>query len=97
VLQQSDLAVLFSNDADFSGLTNGDQSTLRISKVFHKTFVEVNEKGAEAAAATAIIAVDTSVPQDPTLMQLNRPFLFAIQDRQSKMILFMGHVVNPAL
>ena len=65
----------------------------------HKAFVEVNEKGTEAAAATAVMmAVATSVrmtvPFTPTF-QADRPFLFVIRDKKTSSILFMGRINNP--
>lgn len=71
-----------------------------ISQVVHKTVVEVNETGTEAAAATAIGMTATSAPIQPPPpfeMVVNRPFFMAIQDYHSGTILFMGWVTNPAL
>ncbi|MCA9522011.1 MAG: serpin family protein, partial [Myxococcales bacterium] len=67
----------FTDLADFSGM-NGIGG-LVISKVIHKAFVKVNEQGTEAAAATAVIINDTSVPE-PATITLDRPFLFLIRD-----------------
>src|SRR5262249_18397564 len=84
--------------ADFSGMTatrNPDEQ-LCISRVLHKAFVEVNEKGAEAAAATAMIMVPKSAKLEtrPFVPEFraDRPFLFLIRDRQSGTILFLGRV-----
>jgi len=76
------------------------ENKLYITKVLHKAFVEVNEKGTEAAAATAVImAVPTSAPADvpftPTF-KADRPFVFLIRDRQTGTVLFLGRVLNPA-
>jgi serpin B len=67
--------------------------------VLHKAFVEVSEKGTEAAAATAVMmkeksARPESVPFTPTF-RADRPFLFLVRDRQSDSILFLGRVLNP--
>jgi serine protease inhibitor len=72
---------------------------LYISKVLHKAFVEVSEKGTEAAAATAVImarpkAAALSVPFTPTF-KADRPFLFLVRDRQTGSVLFLGRMVNP--
>ncbi len=72
---------------------------LYITKVLHKAFVEVNEKGTEAAAATAVIvARPTSAPLSrpfvPTV-RADRPFVFLIRDRKTGCILFLGRVTNP--
>ena len=85
----------FSDRADFSGIEA--QKQLRITNVAHKAFVEVNEEGTEAAAATGVTFGVTSVqePQPAPVFQADHPFWFAIQENQSGAILFMGRVVNP--
>jgi serpin B len=98
LLLDSPIGHLFTDNANFYGLTE-EENTLRIGKVLHKTFIEINEKGAEAAAATAII-VDVGISEDfiePVTLNVNRPFLFTIYDAETKVILFIGHVVNPTL
>ena len=71
------------------------QSVL-IDRIKHKTFVEVNEKGTEAAGVTSTGIRATSLPlANPFEMIVNRPFFCAIGDNQTGMILFMGSVVNP--
>lgn len=79
--------------ADFSGITGNYY--LYISDVLHKTFIAVDELGTEAAAATAIIMAETSIPQEPIAMTLNRPFIYAIYNDDSGSILFLGRVKNP--
>ena len=83
------------SQADFSRMVSPDTAltgNLYISKVDHKTFVEVNEEGTEAAAVTGIgISVTSSPPQ----FTVNRPFFFAIRDNETGTILFMGTVVDP--
>lgn len=80
--------------ADFSNLT---EQPSYINEVRHKTFVEVNEEGTEAAAVTSVGVRATSVqlPTEPFIMTVDRPFFFAIRDTESGAILFMGSVVNP--
>ncbi len=72
---------------------------LFISDVFHKTFLELDEKGTEAAAATAVVMMrPTSIapdPPKPVEVNVDRPFLFAIQQRSSGACLFLGRVVDP--
>ena len=72
---------------------------LFISEVFHKTFLELDEKGTEAAAATAVaMAVASAVqrePPKPIEVRVDRPFLFAIQHRTSGACLFLGHINDP--
>jgi serpin B len=73
-------------------------SRLFISKVLHKAFIEVNEKGAEAAAATAVIMVPKkAIETRPFIPEFraDRPFLFLIRDRESGTILFLGRVTQP--
>ncbi|MEW6229087.1 MAG: serpin family protein [Bacillota bacterium] len=81
--------------ADFSGMTPGPD--LYISMVIHKAFVEVNEEGTEAAAATAVI-MDTKamILDKPPVFRADRPFVFLVRDLRSGSILFMGRLANPA-
>ena len=79
--------------ADFSGIVNA--SSLYISEVYHQAFIDVNEEGTEAAAATAVVATDTSEPLSASL-DIDRPFIFAIRDRGTGAILFVGRVTNPS-
>ena len=72
-----------------------DADRLYISDVLHKAFVKVDEKGTEAAAATAV-AVEAGGPPPRALeFTADRPFLFLIVDRGSGLILFVGRVVEP--
>jgi len=79
--------------ADFSGMDGA--KSLFISKVLHKAFVEVNEEGTEAAAATAIIMELTAV-MDPTTFVADHPFIFLIQQKETGAILFTGKVTDPS-
>lgn len=82
--------------ADFSGINPDEQ--LFISAVEHRTFIEVNEQGTEAAAATSVGISVTSAPIDPPFqMVCDRPFFYAIQDNETGAILFMGAIQNPTL
>ena len=78
--------------ADFSGITG--RRDLVITDVLHKGFVSIDEKGTEAAAATAVVIGPTSVPPSATLA-VDKPFLFFIRDRPTGAILFVGRVVDP--
>jgi len=81
-------------DADFSQMFNNPQH--HISEVRQKAFVEVNEEGTEAAAVTGMMTISAGIEMDPPKpfeMIVDRPFLFAIVDGRSEMILFLG-VVN---
>ncbi len=79
--------------ANFSGMTG--RPNLYISLVVHKAFVDVNEEGTEAAAATAVVMTGKSAHRD-TVFQADRPFIFAIVHRESGSILFLGRVMDPA-
>ena len=80
--------------ADFTGISKSDK--LFIFDVLHKAFVEVNEEGTEAAAATGVIVGITCVPAEPVVFRADHPFLFAIRERTAGSILFIGRVYNPA-
>ncbi len=79
--------------ADFSGMT--DQQDLYIGNVIHKAFVAVDEKGTEAAAATAVIMEGAMAIQPENMLVLDRPFFFFIRDVETEQILFIGRVLNP--
>ncbi len=81
------------NRAEFGGISNAQ---IYINKVQHKTFIEVNEEGTEAAAATSVGIGVTSAPIDgPFQMVCDRPFFYAIRDNQTGSLLFMGTMVDP--
>jgi serpin B len=82
----------FSAAADFSGI-NGKKN-LYISEVIHKAFVEVNEEGTEAAAATAVV-LDTKTLIEELVFKADHPFIFLIRDKETGSILFMGRVMDP--
>ncbi len=85
--------------ADFSGMVEGTPSEeLAISDVLHKAFIGVDEDGTEAAAATSVIVGATSAapPEDPVEVRVDRPFLFAIRDRVTGTLLFLGRVMDPS-
>lgn len=83
----------FSNQANFAGIGKN----LAISQVKHKTFVEVNEEGTEAAAATSatITLTSAATPTEPFKMIVDRPFFCAIRDNQTGSVLFMGSIMEP--
>ena len=88
----------FTGSADFSGI-DGMANYLYISAVIHKSFVDVNEVGTEAAAATAVITGKTGPPPPsakPVEFRADHPFLFVICDNSSGNILFLGRMMNPA-
>ena len=87
------LAEAFDGRANFSGI-NPD-AALFISRVIHQTFIDVNEKGTEAAAATVIEIKETSAGIEMPRFIANRPFIFSIREKQSGVLLFIGKVGIP--
>jgi len=89
------MPVAFTRKADFSGMTKDEP--LALSAVLHKTYVDVNEKGTEAAAATAVIAkAKAELPgSEPAVFRADHPFMFLIRDDQGT-VLFIGRLVKPA-
>jgi len=83
------------NLADFSKMCNSVKGNLYIDRVIHQTFVEVDEEGTEAAAATVVVVNYKGAGPKGFVMHVNRPFLFVIRERQNNVILFMGKVVEP--
>jgi serine protease inhibitor len=85
--------------ADFSRMTDPQRDPLKISEVVQKTFLQLDEKGTEAAAATAVLmapaaAAPTQKPK-PIVVRADRPFAFAIQHRESGACLFLGRITDP--
>ncbi|MDD5586126.1 MAG: serpin family protein [Alphaproteobacteria bacterium] len=87
----------FGNAADFSGITA--QEPLRIDAVLHKAWIKVDEKGTEAAAATAVSMLGTAAfnpnVKPPVIFNADHPFLFMIKDRKTGMIIFWGRISSP--
>jgi len=87
----------FGSKADFSGM-DGRKDWLYISAVVHKAFVDVNEEGTEAAAATGVEmrALSVRMPEPPVpVFRADHPFVFLIQDKHTGSILFLGRVMDP--
>jgi serpin B len=81
--------------ADFTGMSPKGKA-LSISHVLHKAFVEVNEEGTEAAAATAVVIKEPSAPPEPKTFRADRPFVFAIRDTATGAVLFLGRYTGPS-
>lgn len=79
--------------ADFSGIDGTKK--LEISAILHKAFIDVNEEGTEAAAATSVMVGITSVRPSPPVFRADHPFVFLIRENRSGSILFLGRIVNP--
>jgi len=97
ILSDMGMGIAFDPDnADFTRI-NSDGG-LYISRVIHKTYIETNEEGTEAAAVTAVEVGVTSVGPDQTYyFTINRPFVYFIQEKSTGTILFIGTVMNPNL
>ena len=94
VLMEMGIKAAFTKSADFSKM-NG-KSNLLIDEVIHKSFIEVSEKGTEAAAATAVVVREKSmVMKDNPKVVINRPFVFVIRENKNNAILFIGKYVKP--
>lgn len=91
-LENMGMPLAFTQHADFSNIFEEDN--VYISLVKHKTFIEVDEKGTEAAATTSVEMVATSLPESLTFV-VNKPFLFAITEKDTNTILFLGRLMKP--
>lgn len=87
-LKELGMGIAFGSEADFGGIC---KEKVFISEVKHKTFMEVNEEGTEAGAATSVAMKKNGTPR----IVVNRPFFYAITDNTTRSILFMGYVVDP--
>ncbi len=96
IMVKMGMPLAFSDRADFSRMT--DEDDLKIDRVIHQAFIEIDEKGTEAAAATAVTIIrKVSMPNDQIIFKADRPFKFIIKENESNTILFMGRVMNPAI
>jgi len=90
------MGVAFSDWADFSNISN---QALQINRVIHQSFIETNEEGTEAAAATIVEMIRTTAGTGPSVLEVNldRPFLYFIHEISTGTILFMGRVNDPTV
>lgn len=96
-LKDMGLEIAFTDGADFSGIS---EIALLISDVLHKTYIDVNEEGTEAAAVTAVVFETTAYPGDGDHLikvRFDRPFFYAIRENSSKSIIFAGKVTQPVI
>jgi len=92
-LAEMGMPTAFTDAADFSGMTGNRE--LFIDKVIHQAFIEVNEEGTEAAAATGVsMKLSAAMPEE--VFRADRPFIFLIRDMDTGLILFMGRVTDPS-
>ena len=83
--------------ADFGRMIDVDQrGPVWIDKVIHKTFLDVNEEGTEAAGVTVVVILESSIGDLPFIMTVDRPFFLSIVDNETGAILFMGGVNDPS-
>jgi serpin B len=96
-LKQMGMPLAFTDAADFSGMATKGEDPLAISNVIHKAYVDVNEDGTEAAAATGVVmtARAAMVQAPPIEMKIDHGFLFFIRDDKSGAILFAGRIEDP--
>ena len=96
-LTQLGMGIAFNNsqNADFSNLYQAPPGQVYISKVVHKTWIEVNETGTQAAAATAVGIHSTTAPPPPPKIILDHPFFYAIVEKQTGAVLFTGILYDP--
>ncbi|HAN18211.1 MAG: hypothetical protein A2X13_07495 [Bacteroidetes bacterium GWC2_33_15] len=87
------MPVAFTGNADFSGISENEN--LFIDKVIHKAYIDVNEEGTEAAAATAVTMRKTSMMLEDAVFKADHPFIYIIKDNETNTILFIGRLMNP--
>ncbi len=92
-LQALGMNAAFGDTADFSGISTS--AGWRIFDIYHKGYADVDERGTEAAAATGVVVGVTSAPPEPIVFRADRPFLFAIVDRPTNTLVFLGRFVAP--
>lgn len=95
-LKEMGILQAFTDFADFFKMDS--RKEVKISEVYHKAFVEVNEEGTEAAAATGVVMIKTTSVQPTEIIEFNanHPFAFIIKDNINEEILFIGKIIDPA-
>lgn len=88
------MGIAFTDGADFSNIN--DMYDLLINDVAHQSFIETNEEGTEAAAATVVEIGLTSAPPTPLVLKLDHPFIYIIRETTTNTIIFMGRVADPS-
>ncbi|MBU4473522.1 MAG: serpin family protein [Candidatus Omnitrophica bacterium] len=87
-------------EANFSNMVDIEKTeNIFIDEIIHKTFIEIDEEGTEAAAATVMMMESESISEPgrkPKILELNKPFLFIIEEVETETILFIGHLVDPS-
>jgi serine protease inhibitor len=93
ILTDMGMGIAFINGADFTNIA--DAPPLLINDVTHQAFIETNEEGTEAAAATIVDVGVTSMPPEPLVFNLDCAFLYIIRETSTNSIIFMGRVADP--
>lgn len=94
ILSDMGMGIAFTDNADFSNISD---EQLLINDVIHQAFIETNEEGTEAAAATIVDIGLTSMPADPVVFKADHPFIFIIRETTTNSVLFMGKIADPLL
>jgi serine protease inhibitor len=93
-LAKMGMGIAFANGADFANMY--PTTTTAISRVIHKTWIQVSESGTQAAAATAVVMIATAVEAGPPPVRADHPFVYAITEKQTGTILFLGILNDPS-
>ena len=91
------MALPYLSSADFSGMYTPGEESIYVSDVFHQVFVELNEEGTEAAAATGVVmTTESTMISEPPRFTADHPFLFFLRDDATGAILFAGRMAQPS-
>ncbi|XP_064152912.1 alpha-1-antitrypsin-like [Anguilla rostrata] len=94
ILSEMEITDIFEDTADLTGIS--EQGNLVVSKVLHKATLDVDEAGTTATAATGVEITERGLLIDPPVMKFDHPFMVFLLSRETRSILFMGKIVNPA-
>ena len=92
ILSEMGMGIAFTDQADFSNISDNSP---QLSFVLHQAMIETNEEGTEAAAATVVGFITTSMPAGPFILNIDHSFLYVIRETTTNSILFMGKVADP--
>ena len=98
ILMEMGMPIAFTDSADFTGLGTSTDGPVHLSRVLHKTYINVDEKGTKAGAATVVEAVaetESVAPEDPKRVYLDRPFVYMLIDCETGLPFFMGTMMDP--
>ena len=95
ILKNMGMQDAFKVTADFTGMASHLDDPLYINSVLHKTFIQVDEKGTKAGAATLVEMNATALPIEPKTVYLDRPFVYMLIDCESNIPFFIGTMMDP--